>query len=98
LQRFLSQREKAVIAHGVLASLAFVLSLPFGSILIRVVSFPGVWLVHGLFQIFAAIIYVAAFGIGIWLASNAPIPLLGSYHGVIGIVVFCILVVQPFLG
>ncbi|KAF2469846.1 uncharacterized protein BDR25DRAFT_334756 [Lindgomyces ingoldianus] len=98
IQGFLNQREKVLIAHGVLAALAFVIFFPLGSILIRLASFPGLWLVHGLFQIFAYCIYIAAFGIGIWLVKNIPINLLNHYHPVIGIVVFCLLFVQPILG
>ncbi|KAF1995627.1 hypothetical protein P154DRAFT_445173, partial [Amniculicola lignicola CBS 123094] len=84
--------------HGVLASLAFVVFFPLGSILIRLGSFRGVWLVHGMFQIFAYLIYIAAFGIGIWMIQDIPISLMGRYHPVIGIVVFCLLFFQPILG
>ena len=55
-------------------------------------------MVHGLFQIFAYIIYIAAFGIGIWLVNNIPISLIDHYHPVIGILVFCLLFFQPILG
>lgn len=95
---FLSDRQKILIAHGVLASLAFVILFPVGSILIRLGSFPGVWLVHGLFQIFAYAVYIAAFGLGVWFVNNIPVNLLGHYHPVIGIVVFCLLFFQLILG
>ncbi|KAF2247128.1 hypothetical protein BU26DRAFT_342374 [Trematosphaeria pertusa] len=95
---FLNQREKILIAHGVLASLAFVILFPTGSILIRLASFPGLWLVHGLFQLFAYVVYIAAFGIGVWFVKNIPVSLLDHYHPVIGIVVFCLLFFQPILG
>lgn len=97
-QSFMNDRQKLLIAHGVLASLAFVIFFPLGSILIRLGSFPGLWLVHGLFQIFAYLIYIAAFGIGIWMVNNIPISLIGHYHPVIGIIVFCLLFFQPILG
>ncbi|PSN74195.1 hypothetical protein BS50DRAFT_10059 [Corynespora cassiicola Philippines] len=95
---FLDQRQKILIAHGVLASLAFVIFFPLGSILIRLGSFPGLWLVHGVFQIFAYILYIAAFGIGIWFVRNLPVSLMDHYHPVIGIIVFCLLFFQPILG
>lgn len=98
MQAFLNDREKKLIAHGVLASLAFVIFFPMGSILIRLASFPGVWLVHGLFQAFAYIVYICAFGIGIWFVKHIPVSLLDHYHPVIGILVFCLLFFQPILG
>lgn len=94
----MNQRQKILIAHGVLAALAFVIFFPIGSILIRLGSFRGLWLVHGLFQIFAYLIYTVAFGIGIWLVKNIPVNLLDHYHPVIGIIVFVLLFFQPFLG
>lgn len=95
---FMSGRQKILIAHGVLASLAFVIFFPLGSILIRLGSFRGLWLIHGLFQIFAYVIYVVAFGIGIYIVRNVPVDILNNYHPVIGITVFALLFFQPFLG
>ncbi|KAH8731669.1 hypothetical protein GQ44DRAFT_736084 [Phaeosphaeriaceae sp. PMI808] len=97
-QLFIESRQKILIAHGVLASLAFVIFFPIGAILIRISSFPGVWLLHGIFQIFAYIVYIAAFAIGIWMVNNMPIDLITSYHPVIGIIVFSLLFFQPILG
>ncbi|KAL1797220.1 hypothetical protein ACET3X_003826 [Alternaria dauci] len=90
---------KHLIAHGVLASLAFVIFFPAGSIAIRLASFPGVLWFHALFQIFAYMTYTAAFGLGIWLA----LPVSGghyidSYHAIIGMVVFALIFFQPILG
>lgn len=88
------------IAHGVLASLAFVVLFPIGSILIRLASFRGLWLIHGLFQIFAFVVYIAAFALGIWMTQQAPSQanLIGHYHPIIGIVLFIVLLIQPVLG
>ncbi|KAG9191471.1 hypothetical protein G6011_10205 [Alternaria panax] len=91
-------RHKIIIAHGVLAALAFVLFFPVGSILIRLGSFRGVWLVHGLFQLFAYVVYVAAFGIGVWMINTIPVNMLNNYHPIIGIIVFVMLFFQPILG
>lgn len=89
-----------LIAHGVLASLAFVILFPVGSILIRLGSFRGAWLIHGLFQMFAYLVYTAAVGLGIWLAQQAPaqVGLLKQYHPIIGFVLFVSLFFQPILG
>lgn len=81
-----------------MASLAFVLFFPIGGILIRLGSFRGLWLVHGLFQTLAYLIYIAAFGIGVWLAINMPGDLLSNSHPIIGIVLLVLLFFQPFLG
>lgn len=86
--------------HGVLASLAFVILFPVGSILIRLGSFRGAWLIHGLFQIFTYLVYTAAVGIGIWMVQQAPaqVGLLGKYHPIIGLVLFAALFFQPIMG
>jgi hypothetical protein len=97
-QSFIASRQTILIAHGVLAALAFVLLFPAGAILIRLGSFRSVWLVHGIFQLFAYIVYIVAFGLGVWMVNNMPYDLLSSYHPVIGIIVFVLLVFQPILG
>jgi hypothetical protein len=85
-----------LIAHGVLASLAFVILFPAGSIAIRLASFPGVVWLHGAFQIFAYLIYIAAFALGVRLACQ--LSLLNTYHPIIGIVVMVVIFFQPILG
>jgi hypothetical protein len=97
-QSSIDSRQKLLVAHGVLAALAFVLFFPVGAILIRLGSFRGVWLVHGIFQLFAYIVYIIAFGLGVWMVNNIPYNLLDSYHPIIGIVVFVLLFFQPILG
>jgi hypothetical protein len=66
--------------------------------LIRLGKFRGVWLIHGMFQLFAYLVYIAAFGIGVWMVNNIPVNLLDSYHPIIGIIVFVLLFFQPILG
>lgn len=61
---------KMLIAHGVLASLAFVIFFPAGAIAIRLASFPGVVWFHAVFQAFAYLVYIAAFGLGVYLANG----------------------------
>jgi hypothetical protein len=85
-----------LIAHGVLASLAFVILFPAGAIAIRLASFPGVVWLHAAFQIFAYLIYIAAFGLGVYLATQMR--LLDHYHPIIGIVVLILIFFQPILG
>jgi hypothetical protein len=85
-----------LIAHGVLASLAFVILFPAGAIVIRLASFPGVVWLHAAFQTFAYLIYIAAFGLGVYLATEMN--LLDSYHPIIGILVLVAIFFQPILG
>jgi hypothetical protein len=97
-QAYINSRSKVLIAHGVLAALAFVIFFPVGAILIRLGSFRGVWLVHGITQLFAYVTYIVAFGLGIWMVRDFPVDLLDSYHPIIGITVFVLLFFQPILG
>lgn len=58
------------IAHGVLASAAFVFFFPVGAIAIRLIpSRLAIW-IHAAFQVFAFLIYTAAFGLGIWMVDK----------------------------
>lgn len=65
-----SHYQVVVTAHAVLACLAFAFLFPVGGIMIRLASFRGLWIVHGLFQIAAYILYIAAFGLGIYVRSS----------------------------
>lgn len=85
-----------LIAHGVLASLAFVILFPAGAIAIRLASFPGVVWFHALFQICAYLVYIAAFGLGVYIASGME--MLDHYHPIIGIVVLVLIFLQPVFG
>ena len=85
-----------ITAHAVLATLAFGFFFPVGGIMIRLASFPGLWWVHGLFQIFGFILYTVAFGIGVWMTRNFYT--LNDAHPIIGIVLFALLAFQPLLG
>ncbi|KAJ8117537.1 hypothetical protein OPT61_g1295 [Boeremia exigua] len=93
---FTSQRRTMLIAHGVLASLAFVILFPAGAIAIRLGSFPGVVWLHAAFQIFAYLVYIAAFGLGVYIASQME--MLDHHHPIIGIAVFIAVFVQPIFG
>ncbi|KAG9640289.1 hypothetical protein KCU95_g17900, partial [Aureobasidium melanogenum] len=88
--------QRAMIAHGVLASLAFVVFFPFGAISIRLFSFPGLVWFHAIVQVLAYLVFIAAFGLGIYLATQ--IHLLNQAHPIIGIVLFILIFFQPILG
>jgi RP/EB family microtubule-associated protein len=91
-----SNRREMLIAHGVLASLAFVVFFPLGAIAIRLGSFTGLVWIHGAFQVFAYTVYIAAFGLGVYIACG--LGRLSHYHPIIGMVVFAVLFFQPVLG
>lgn len=91
-----SNQRMMLIAHGTLAALAFVIFFPMGSIAIRLASFPGVVWLHAAFQVFAYLVYTAAFGLGVYIANSLNV--LDKYHPIIGIVVFVCLFFQPIFG
>ncbi|KAF2768073.1 hypothetical protein EJ03DRAFT_252354, partial [Teratosphaeria nubilosa] len=95
-ESFFSQYTTIITAHAVLATLAFGLVFPVGGILIRIASFPGLSWVHGLIQAIAYILYIAAFGLGAYMATH--LHMLNQAHAIIGIVLFVVLFFQPFLG
>lgn len=85
-----------ILAHAVLACLAFVGLFPIGGILIRVASFTGLVWVHAAVQCLAYVLYIAAFGIGVWMATNMGY--ISSAHPIIGIVLLLVLLGQPLFG
>jgi len=85
-----------LIAHGTLAALAFVIFFPAGAISIRLCSFPGIIWLHAAFQVFAYAVYLAAFGLGVYVANEKD--LLNNYHPIIGIVLFVVIFFQPIFG
>ncbi|KAF2275809.1 uncharacterized protein EI97DRAFT_458823 [Westerdykella ornata] len=91
-----TKMRNMLIAHGTLAALAFVILFPAGAIAIRLASFPGLLWVHGAWQVFAYIVYSAAFGLGIYIARRMN--LLDNSHPIIGIVLFALLFFMPMLG
>lgn len=62
--------DKIFLAHGIMAALAFVILFPFGAISIRLFSFPGLVWLHVAVQVLAYIIYIIAFGLGIYMATQ----------------------------
>ncbi|KAF2205626.1 CBD9-like protein [Delitschia confertaspora ATCC 74209] len=88
--------RRILIAHATLAALAFVILFPTGAIAIRLASFPGIVWFHAAWQMFSYLVYIAAFGLGLYMAED--LNLLNSYHPIIGIVLFIALFFQPILG
>jgi hypothetical protein len=66
----INKAEAIRLAHGVIACLAFVIFFPLGAISMRVIPGRLAIIVHALFQLFAYMLYIVAFGLGIWMAST----------------------------
>jgi len=84
------------MAHGIMAGLCFAVLFPFGAISIRLFSFPGLIWFHAGIQIITQIIFIVAFALGITLANE--LQLMHSYHPIIGVVIFILVLIQPILG
>jgi hypothetical protein len=77
-----SNTSKMLIAHGAIAAIAFVILFPFGAIAIRLASFTGLVWVHAAFQGLAFLLYIVAFGLGIYIANQKSLvssPYLHTY-------------------
>lgn len=103
-----------LVAHAVLACLAFGLVFPLGGIMIHIMSFKSLLWTHGILQVFGFITYSIAFGFGLQIALHPnsvsfhiQIPRssltitqdrLHDAHPIIGILLFCLLSFQAPLG
>lgn len=95
--RLSSQAQIRLIqAHGALASITFVGVLPIGAILVRTASFRHLAWIHGGLQIFGYAVFVAAAGVGIFMANGADY--LREQHAIIGLLLLAVLFTMPFLG
>lgn len=68
----IERAEKMRTAHAALACLAFVILFPAGAISIRMLSFPGLVWFHAGIQVFAYAMFIAAVGLGIYIAQARP--------------------------
>ncbi|KAF7921205.1 uncharacterized protein EAE98_008631 [Botrytis deweyae] len=91
-----SDITRVTIAHGVLASLAYVILFPSGAIAIRIFNFRNLLWLHAGWMVGAYIIVLASLGMGVWIAHMSN--LLGSTHSIIGLVVAGCLLLQPITG
>lgn len=96
LSSLATRETKMLIAHGVMAALAFVILFPVGAISIRLLNFPGLVWFHAAFQAFAYLVFLVAFGLGVSIANTEGV--LSEYHPIIGIVLFVLIFFQPIFG
>lgn len=90
--------DRIILAHGVLACLAFVGLFPIGGILIRIGNMTNLVWIHAALQIVAYIIYIIAFGMGAYLMSQLGDSITIHAHPVIGGIIFLVLLSQPLSG
>ncbi|KAK3622612.1 hypothetical protein LTR56_022077 [Elasticomyces elasticus] len=83
-------------AHGAMASIAFVAIFPSGAILVRLASLPGLAWIHGGLQIFGYAVFIAAAGLGIFMANRDDY--LQEPHAIIGILLLAVLFFMPIVG
>lgn len=93
-----------LLTHGALASLAFVIFFPFGAISIRVFG-RAAFVIHVISQILAFLLYIVAFGMGVWLTHRLSFGSFDfwtneqvNFHPIIGTVIFVLLFLQPITG
>ncbi|ESZ99321.1 hypothetical protein SBOR_0283 [Sclerotinia borealis F-4128] len=91
-----SDAGRVAIAHGVLASLAYVILFPSGAIAIRIFSFRNLLWLHAGWMITAYMIVLASVGMGVWMAYSYQA--LGTAHSITGLVVAGCLLLQPISG
>lgn len=92
------ERNMLVIAHSVMACLAFAFFFPIGGIVIRLSHFPGTLLAHASLQIGAYVMYTAAVGLGIYIALKPNSGELHNKHPIIGLFLFVLLMMQAPAG
>ncbi|KAH9828199.1 integral membrane protein, partial [Teratosphaeria destructans] len=88
--------EAMQLAHGALACIAWVAIFPIGGILMRVASFPGLVWVHAALQTFGYAVFIAAAGLGIYIATNDGY--MKDKHAIIGVVLLGVVFFQPASG
>ncbi|KAH0424745.1 integral membrane protein [Colletotrichum camelliae] len=91
--------------HGVLATIAFVIVFPVGSVAMRLVPGRFGWIVHALIQMAGFVLYIAAAALGIQLTQMVRLGGTSlfeistiNFHPIIGLVLLAIFFFQPIFG
>lgn len=63
-------RNRILMSHGIIASLAFVILFPLGAIAIRLFSFPGLVAFHAACQTVGYLFWIIGFGLGVYIANK----------------------------
>lgn len=91
-----AMRSNILLAHGVLASLAFLVFFPVGAIIMRLGGFNSVLKVHVATQILSWLLFATAFGLGLYYGVTGNY--MSEAHPIIGIVLIAMLMFQPLAG
>ncbi|KAK3617940.1 hypothetical protein LTR22_026544 [Elasticomyces elasticus] len=88
--------EAVVLAHGILACIAFVGIFPLGGILIRIIDSKYTVRIHARLQLLGYAFFIAAFVLGVAMAVKFDY--LDNGHAKLGIAIFAIMILQPAFG
>lgn len=91
-----STRRNILLVHGIFASLAFLVFFPIGAIIMRLGKFNNVVAVHVATQVFAWLLFITAFGLGLYYGITGNY--MSETHPIIGLVLIALLLVQPLAG
>jgi len=81
--------------HGIIMAVVMVLLFPIGGLIMRII---GIWWLHAAWQVLSALVMIAGFGIGIYLARETGL-LFNNVHTILGtVVIILFLTAQPVLG
>lgn len=83
-----------VYIHAFVAGIAFVIVMPFASLLMPLL---GKWYIHAGFQLVAFVMTWVGFGLGVKVANDYGM-LFEQTHTILGTVVICAMVLQPAFG
>jgi len=93
-----SASTAALIAHGVIMAIAFVVFFPIFAMTLPVLPYSKIVArVHAPLQVFTLVLAIAGLGLGVYLANQTGT--LGSYHPILGFIIMAgLLFCQPLLG
>ncbi|KAL8854535.1 MAG: hypothetical protein Q9221_000570 [Calogaya cf. arnoldii] len=93
-----SNFHRIVITHAALMGIAFVLLMPIGVFLIRLLSSKNTVWYHASVQLLAYATALAAFGLGAWMATVSGAWTASNGHPILGTIIIALLLLQPVLG
>jgi hypothetical protein len=93
-----SASTAALVAHGVIMAVAFLIFFPIFALALALLPHPKVVTrVHAPLQVFTLVLAIAGLGLGVYLGNQTGT--LGSYHPILGfLIVAGLLLFQPLLG
>ncbi|KAL8921979.1 MAG: hypothetical protein Q9208_005433 [Pyrenodesmia sp. 3 TL-2023] len=93
-----SNIRQILIAHATLMGIAFVLLMPLGVFVVRLLSSPYTVRYHASIQLLAYAVAIAGFGLGAYMATEFDAWTASNGHPILGTVIVALLLLQPVLG